>query len=434
MARAIRLAVVERPAYRNGPLRVEGPDEDGFTLAVAALERLGDRLGSERPIERVFVTGPFPPELAPYLGEAIGRPGLEVRLAAGDEAPLFQALAAAGSPEADGTVAVVAVDTARGPSGPAGRVPYGAGAVAFAVAEGPGFAIGPHGERNHPPSRPPEARAWVAAVRRAAGPDPAPTGQLAIRAAQPAPVLLAFWQRELPGFPHALLPPPDPSLGPAPHLLPALEIAEAAAATGTGPTWVLARLTPERTRFAGFVRTGPVELLGPSESPLPASGGAPADAGPEPPGISEGAYVAKARYLEEIPSRWWFVAARCPACGRLTFPARAECRFCGTSEGLEPFPLPREGGEVEAGTTIHPGAQPTEFDALVAERGPYSVVLVRLAKDVRATLQATDAPAGSFGRGARVGSRLRRLYRSEGEWRYGRKAVPAPTGAVPTPR
>ena len=79
---------------------------------------------------------------------------------------------------------------------------------------------------------------------------------------------------------------------------------------------------------------------------------------------------------------------------------------------------------VEVATTVHAGAQPTEFDWWVDRVGAYDVALVEIAPGVRVTLQGTDAPAGTLRRGMVVGTVLRRLFPLEGEWRYGRKAVP----------
>ena len=81
-------------------------------------------------------------------------------------------------------------------------------------------------------------------------------------------------------------------------------------------------------------------------------------------------------------------------------------------------------------TTIAPGAQPTEFDPLVAARGSYDVVLVEFFEGVRLTLQVADAAAGSVHVGDRVGTTFRRLYPMDGEWRYGRKALPSTTPAA----
>ena len=142
--------------------------------------------------------------------------------------------------------------------------------------------------------------------------------------------------------------------------------------------------------------------------------------------VSEGAYVSRSRYLENLPSRWRFVAEECDACGARTFPARGVCRRCGNGERLRATSLPTEGATVVAATWIGPGGQPTEFDAQVAAMGGYGVVLADLAPGARVTLQVTDADPGEVVIGSRVGTRLRRLYPMEGEWRYGRKAVPRP--------
>jgi uncharacterized OB-fold protein len=140
--------------------------------------------------------------------------------------------------------------------------------------------------------------------------------------------------------------------------------------------------------------------------------------------VSEGAYVPRPRYLENLPSRWRFVAERCRACRATTFPTRSRCRQCGRSDSLERIELPRRDALVVATTVIGPGGQPTEFDPQVEAWGPYEVVLAELAAGVRVTLQVADADPGEVRIGDRVDSGLRRLYPMEGEWRYGRKVVP----------
>lgn len=141
--------------------------------------------------------------------------------------------------------------------------------------------------------------------------------------------------------------------------------------------------------------------------------------------VSEGAYVPRARYLENLPSRWRFRSETCRGCGGTTFPARGICRRCGRSDALTVLALPLDGGRVVAITTVGKGGQPTEFDPQVEAFGPYDVALVELARGMRVTLQVTDCPAGTLHVGDRVNTMLRRLYPMEGEWRYGRKAVPA---------
>ncbi|MCI4372784.1 MAG: zinc ribbon domain-containing protein [Thermoplasmata archaeon] len=142
--------------------------------------------------------------------------------------------------------------------------------------------------------------------------------------------------------------------------------------------------------------------------------------------VSEGAYVPRPRYLENLPSRWRLEGDRCGRCDRVTFPRRARCRFCGLSDRLSTMTLPRDGARVIAATAIGKGGQPTEFDPQVGALGGYGVVLAEFDAGVRLTLQVTDAAPGEVKIGDRVGTRLRRLYPMEGEWRYGRKAVPLP--------
>jgi len=147
-----------------------------------------------------------------------------------------------------------------------------------------------------------------------------------------------------------------------------------------------------------------------------------------PDGRSEGAYIPRARYLEGLASHWRFEGDRCSRCSAITFPKRGTCRSCGRSEGLSAIALPRDNLEVVATTTIGSGGQPTEFDHQVEAFGPYEVVLAELAPGLRVTLAVSDSPAGSIRIGDRIDTRLRRLYPMDGEWRYGRKAVPRPPG------
>jgi uncharacterized OB-fold protein len=149
--------------------------------------------------------------------------------------------------------------------------------------------------------------------------------------------------------------------------------------------------------------------------------GAPAHA------VSQGAFVPMARDEESRPSRWRFVADRCRACGGRSFPARGRCKRCGRTDGLTPEPLPLSGATVVAATWIGQGGQPTEFDLQVEASGPYGVVLAELVPDVRVTLAVTDARPEEVRVGSKVDTVLRRLYPMDGTWRYGRKAVPAPS-------
>jgi uncharacterized OB-fold protein len=187
-------------------------------------------------------------------------------------------------------------------------------------------------------------------------------------------------------------------------------------AVGVGASALVAHRTPEKRPPARAGRPLAVDTVRPFVGASLAA-------------VSEGAYVPRARYLENLPSRWRLIADRCGSCGSLTFPQRGGCRACGARDGLTPTSLPRDGGRVLAATSIGQGGQPTEFDLQVGALGDYGVVLVELAPGVRVTLQVTDARPGEVAIGARVRTQLRRLYPMEGEWRYGRKALPGSPGA-----
>lgn len=150
---------------------------------------------------------------------------------------------------------------------------------------------------------------------------------------------------------------------------------------------------------------------------------------PVPAGVSEGAYLPRPRYLEGLSSRWRLIAERCSSCGRTSFPVRGRCRGCGRREGLSEVALPRAGGSISAITWIGPGGQPTEFDAQVESSGGYGVAIVELIPGTLGTFQLTDVARGELAIGAKVRTGLRRLYGQEGEWRYGRKAMPLAPGS-----
>jgi hypothetical protein len=80
---------------------------------------------------------------------------------------------------------------------------------------------------------------------------------------------------------------------------------------------------------------------------------------------------------------------------------------------------------VKSWTSIGAGAAPTEFQRLQAAVGAYHVVLVEAAGK-RTVGIWTEAEAPSVGQ--RVRPVLRRLFRTQGAWRYGVKFAPATLG------
>lgn len=205
-----------------------------------------------------------------------------------------------------------------------------------------------------------------------------------------------------------------------------LEILEAIRGAAAGERATVIEQGGMRVRETAPVHWHPAEAAGSALSgarPVARPGGEPSLAR-----VSEGAYIPRARYLESIPARWRFEADACSSCGRRTFPARGACAGCGRRDGLVSVRLPLNGGRVVALTTIGKGGQPTEFDPWVEAVGSYPVAIVELASGARATLQVSDWAPGSLKIGDPVSTRLRRLYPMDGEWRYGRKAVPLVAG------
>lgn len=340
--RGIVRAAAYVPIGSDGSRRLAGPDEDIFTLAATALERLLDDEGAG-PYTLLLVAGDFSSADEANLARFLGGTVPIERSGTGAEGTARAVASALGPGKGDGAVALVATDLFRAvdPEAASDQPTPSDGAVALVV--------GPGGVR-------------PADLRLEAG------RGLAASSTQALATVLAE----------------------APWAGSVARVGDWAIDPKQGPP---ARVHPE----------------GATSPSLP---------------VSQGAYVPWATYLADIPSRWRFAAERCPTCGATTIPMRGRCRGCGSTGPLELVHLPRDGGEVVASTVIGPGGQPTEFDDQVSESGPYGVVMVELAPGARVTLQVTDSGAERWPVGSRAGSRLRRLYRMEGEWRYGRKAVP----------
>jgi uncharacterized OB-fold protein len=429
MSRSVQAAAIFRPRRRDGPFDVDGPDEDAFTLAIAAAERLLDRADRpSRPIDAIHLAGEFPANAPWGISEALGVP----HVAAHGHGPglpgLRAALVAGGSTVGEGGVAVVlAAATANRSMG--GMIDGGAGAVALELGAGPGLQLVGTASRRHPVHRTPEAAAWVATGLSALGPGATdPHGVLWFLAPASPPVLINVWKRTVPGMAVVEAEVEAPGVGASSLLRPAVGLAELAQLLRTHATGVMAVVAGETTEFLGFRQDAVPVLVGDWErSPAPEGPVLPEAPKPDEAAVlrlvSEGAYLPRPRYVATIEARWRFQGGRCSHCGALHLPPPSRCHACQTAGPMEPVALPRS-GIVEAATIVAPGAQPTEFDPLVAAVGAYGVALVRLAPQVLVTLQVTDHPAERLPLGSSVTTELRRLYPMEGEWRYGRKAVP----------
>lgn len=414
MAEAIWAAAVARPSARLGPLAVEAPDEDAFTLAVAAAEALPALAGGGPP-SRMDLVGDFLPNAEWGIPEALGLRDTAVHTASGGPAHLFEAIRGHGREGAEGSRIVLAVD--RSDVGRGHGVAHGALAVALAIGPGTGIQIDHVASHVRSPSeRPRPIRAEHLGGRPSGDPIPLlliGDDERLVAAAREAGGL---------GFAPSVVPKAPPGTGPAPTTPFALAL-RASDPESAVHSFVLGALGPDRDVYVRGRVTGPVAWSESAPAPTMALSAPPAP--DEPHALdarSEGAYVPRARYLENLPSRWRLEADWCPACRQWTFPVRGACSGCGDSEHLERRPLSRTEWKVEAATIVRPGAQPTEFDGTVALSGAYGVVIARSPEGPRGTFQVAG-PAGTIELGTPVTTVLRRLYPMEGEWRYGRKAL-----------
>ncbi len=115
-----------------------------------------------------------------------------------------------------------------------------------------------------------------------------------------------------------------------------------------------------------------------------------------------------------VLSRWWrkripryrLVGARCKSCGRIHYPPRNACPYCG-SRDLEEVSLPRK-GVLESYSVVYSVPGDNRFNA------PVLVGLVRLENGVRLVAELTDADPGQLKAGMEVEATIRRL-REDGE-------------------
>jgi len=125
------------------------------------------------------------------------------------------------------------------------------------------------------------------------------------------------------------------------------------------------------------------------------------------------------RYWREVPSRFRLEAARCGACGKVTFPARRICPAC-RSRDQTATNLSRSGTVVTV-TVVH--VAPDD----IAMQAPYAVAIVETPEKARLMVQVVDCDPSTVEPGMAVSLEFRRI-RKEGHGGilcYGHKAVPS---------
>ncbi len=415
--RSISRAIAIVPAYQLGALRVPGPDEDTFTLAAAGLEAIS-RPARDAPTQ-LHLVGDYPVAATWGLPTLLGSSRVVLHRYPPGSLGLFQALVrAAQDPPASGPVIVVAAEIGvPRPDEPAPS--FGGGAVAFRVEEAAGIV--PLAVETLPSIAQSEVSPKSNFDPRGAPSSPTEEGIAASLQLPAAPPQSTNRSKEGSARPFR-------GWGDAPTIGPAIGLRQLVRQVPLGALGSLEVHTAGSTNRLTVRRIGEAQWIGPFSEVL--QEGIPISESiwrrsfdRASSGVSEGAYVPRPRYIENLPSRWRFTSSRCSACGTYALPPQEYCRRCHATQGFATEELPRDGGTILASTTIGPGGQPTEFDAQVELTGAYQVVLMEIAPGVRVTLQVTDAPT-RLPIGGQADTRLRRLYPMEGEWRYGRKAIP----------
>ncbi len=105
-------------------------------------------------------------------------------------------------------------------------------------------------------------------------------------------------------------------------------------------------------------------------------------------------------WRKRIP-RYRFIGAVCKECGRIHYPPRNTCPYCGSTK-LEKVPLPRR-GVLESYTVVY---------SVPGDNRLYSPILVGLIKlenGVRIVSELTDALPGELKTGMEVEATIRRI-------------------------
>lgn len=141
-----------------------------------------------------------------------------------------------------------------------------------------------------------------------------------------------------------------------------------------------------------------------------------------------GAYVSVPNWRRTLDQRYRLVAGRCPECERMNFPPEGACQSCHSYVEFELVELPRI-GLVKASTVIGQGGAPPEFAVHQRRDGPYGVAVVEIEADggecVTLPAQLTDVDPESVAIGDAVRAVVRRIYTQEGVTRYGVKFTAA---------
>ncbi|WP_256687480.1 zinc ribbon domain-containing protein [Halococcus qingdaonensis] len=437
-------------AWGRSPHRemvVPGADEDAFTMAVAATERLIETGVEREAIEHVALASTTPPLdeglFAPRLGRALGLER-DVETSEHTGSTLAGAEALSRALDANGPALVVVSDCPNGD--PADG--WGAGAVALLVADEATVGI-------------PE-RAWYAdeypglRYRERGSEDVASIGVTTYErdAIRECVAGAATRIDDIESVAHAALHQPDARM--PSRIAGDLSINDDVIERGTvvgrvgdaGAATVFLGLAralrgadaDDRTLAgafgsggagAAFVLDGGLDIAGLADGEIPSGERISYTTALRKRGVLDeeevaggGARVSLPTWRESLDQRYRLRAGRCPDCETVAFPPEGACPHCGSRADYEPYDLPRV-GVVRARTVVGQGGAPPEFAAQQRRDGAYGVVVVGFeGTDATLPAQLTDCDPESVAIGDELRAVVRRIYEQEGIARYGVKFVP----------
>ncbi|NHM26382.1 Zn-ribbon domain-containing OB-fold protein [Desulfofundulus sp. TPOSR] len=136
-----------------------------------------------------------------------------------------------------------------------------------------------------------------------------------------------------------------------------------------------------------------------------------------------GAHISIPMYQRAVKQRYRLVGLKCLKCGKINFPPKAGCKYCGNFDQFEEAQLSGK-GKVYSYTIIAGAGAPPEFSEEAAYRRFYPVVLVELDEGPRIVAQLVDVEKDQVEIGMPVELVIRRIYTEEDVIRYGYKFRP----------
>ncbi|MCQ5337029.1 MAG: Zn-ribbon domain-containing OB-fold protein [Candidatus Methanomethylicia archaeon] len=109
------------------------------------------------------------------------------------------------------------------------------------------------------------------------------------------------------------------------------------------------------------------------------------------------------RYWRNIPQRVRMEALKCKSCGKIIYPPRAKCIYCGKND-FECYTIPEKGRLISFSIIRHP---PIGFEHTT----PYVVGIIEFENGLRISSQITDVDTNEL----KIGMEVEQVFRKVSE-------------------